>query len=64
MTCDPVGPQDIAVRLGVQRDTVIQWKVRGLLPDPQWVVSGNPCWNWETIEAWAKRTHRLRDITV
>lgn len=59
MTCDPVGPLDIAKRLNVQRDTVIQWKVRGLLPLPQWTVSGNPVWNWPDIEAWAKSTGRV-----
>jgi hypothetical protein len=36
------------------------WRHRGLLPEPKWVVSGQPAWNWVDVEAWAKRTGRLK----
>jgi predicted site-specific integrase-resolvase len=60
MTADPVGLVEIAERLGVKRQTANMWRFRGLLPDPPWVVSGQPCWAWETIEAWARETERLK----
>ena len=58
MACDPVGSDDIAQRLGVQRDTVKMWRHRGLMPEPKWWVSGRPCWNWPDIEKWAAVTGR------
>ena len=58
--CDPVGSSDIAARLDVQVATVKMWRHRGLLPEPEWTVSGRPCWNWSSIQAWASSTGRLR----
>lgn len=43
----PVGVAEIAERLGQRRQTVAQWKLRGKLPEPRWVVSGQPAWSWE-----------------
>jgi hypothetical protein len=57
--CDPVGASEIAERLSVQPLTVAKWKLRGHLPEPPWSISGNPCWNWAQIEAWARETGRL-----
>lgn len=57
--CDVVGAVDIAGRLGVKQQTVAQWKLRGLLPPPRWMVSGLPCWCWSDIETWAQATGRL-----
>jgi excisionase family DNA binding protein len=54
-----VGLADIAHRLGVSRATVDQWKWRGVMPKPTQLVSGRPAWNWEVIEAWARKTKRL-----
>jgi len=59
--CDPVGSDEIARRLGVERATVHMWRVRRLLPEPEHVVSGRPCWHWATVERWARETGRLRD---
>lgn len=59
MTFDPVGVAEIADRLGVRRQTVAVWKVRGLLPEPEATVSGGPCWQWATIEEWAREEGRL-----
>lgn len=55
----PVGIIEIAERLGVKRQTVDTWRLRGLLPEPRWTVGGRPCWDWTDIEAWAKETGRL-----
>lgn len=66
MSCQPVGEVDIARRLGVRQQTVAMWRLRsrkGEMPDPmpgpEWTVSGLPCWNWPTMEEWARRTKRL-----
>lgn len=56
----PVGAAEIASRLGVKPQTVHTWRQRGLVPDPPWSVSGQPAWDWPDIEAWARRTGRLR----
>lgn len=57
----PVGAAEIAVRLGVRPQTVHTWRHRKLMPQPRWTVSGQPAWNWPEIEAWARRTGRLRE---
>ena len=57
--CDPVGIAEIAERLGVKRQTAALWNYRGLLPEPPWVISGQPAWNWPDIKTWAKETGRL-----
>lgn len=59
MPDDPVGPEEIAERLGVRRDTVHKWRHRGVLPEPDWIISSLPVWEWETIRAWAENTGRL-----
>lgn len=59
MADDVVGITEIAERLGVQRKTAVMWRLRGRLPEPRWTVSGNPAWEWSTIEAWARATGRL-----
>lgn len=55
---EPVGVLEIADRLGVKQQTVAMWKYRGLLPEPKWVVSGSPAWDWKDIERWADETGR------
>lgn len=59
VAADPVGLSDIADRLGVKRQTAKDWKLRGLLPPPKWVVGGRPAWDWPQIEKWARKTGRL-----
>ncbi len=63
---DPVGLQEIADRLGVDRGTVNSWRSRSKdvrrvagMPKPDAVRTGTPLWSWRTIEAWATETKRL-----
>ena len=60
----PVGAAEIAARLGVRPQTVHTWRHRKLMPEPRWTVSGQPAWDWPEIEAWARRTGRLRESAV
>lgn len=55
----PLGPQEVATFLAVKRPTVQQWLFRGVLPDPDFIVSGFPAWKKRTIVRWAVQTHRL-----
>lgn len=57
----PVGAAEIAARLRVRPQTVHTWRHRKLMPAPRWTVSGQPAWEWATIEAWARSTGRLRE---
>lgn len=57
---DPVGPLEVADRLGVLPQTVRVWRTRNVLPPPRWVISRVPIWTWESdIEPWARETGRL-----
>lgn len=56
----PVGLSEIAAMLGVRRDTVDQWRSRGILPEPTWPsVGGRPAWRESVIRQWARETGRL-----
>lgn len=55
---EPVGVAEIADRLGLKRQTVAALNMGGRMPEPRWVVSGSPAWNWPDIRAWAKSTGR------
>lgn len=60
----PVGAAEIAARLGVRTQTVHTWRHRKLMPQPRWTVSAQPAWDWPEIEAWARRTGRVREGDV
>lgn len=47
------------MRLEVPVNTVHIWRVRGLLPEPQYTVHGSAAWEWNQIERWARKTGRL-----
>jgi hypothetical protein len=59
-----VGEKEIAGELDVKENTVHQWMVRRMLPEPDGFVSGNPAWQWETIEKWAWATGRMPDLRL
>lgn len=59
MIQDPVGVAEIADRLGVKRQTVAVWKVRGLLPEPDVQLAMGPLWAWPSIAKWARKTGRM-----
>jgi hypothetical protein len=56
---DVVGLLELAARLAVKRQTADQWRLRRLLPGPEFTVGGRPAWRWDVIEAWAAETGRL-----
>lgn len=55
---DLVGLVEIADLLEVERQTPRAWRLRGVLPDPDYVISGTPVWRRATIERWARDTGR------
>ncbi len=47
---------EIARHIGVQPDTVRNYRRHGLLPEPDFVdEGGHPRWYADTIRAWARR---------
>ena len=57
---DVVSLADIAARLTVEESTPRQWRVRGLLPEPDWTVGdGLPLWAWDTVTGWLAESGRL-----
>ncbi len=60
----PVGAAEIAARLQVNPHTVHTWRHRRLMREPRWTVSGQPAWDWAEVEAWARRTGRLRAADI
>lgn len=57
--CNPVGTSEIAELLGVEQRTVLQWRHRGLLPEPRWWVGNGPAWDWAAdVLPWAQQTGR------
>lgn len=57
--CMPVGVREIAQRLGSTSSAISQCLHRGEMPDPRWVVSGRPAWDWPDVEVWAVERGRL-----
>jgi hypothetical protein len=55
---EPVGLEELAARLGVERDTADKWRTRGVLPQPTWRVGGRPAWRWAVIVQWVRETGR------
>jgi hypothetical protein len=55
---DLVSTLEISQRLGVEKNTVHQWRYRGLFPEPDWQLSIGPVWKWATVARWAAKTGR------
>ena len=55
---DLVDRRLIAERLGVKVETVDQWRIREVMPPPDFPDLHSPVWHWTTIEDWAKATGR------
>lgn len=54
----PLGLSEIAQLCGVSRRTPEVWRARGVLPEPDGMVSGSPLWWRETVTTWATATGR------
>lgn len=62
---EPVGLEEVAARLGVERATADKWRTRGVLPQPTWRVGGRPAWRWAVIVQWTRETGRaIPDATA
>lgn len=44
--------EDIAADLGVEYETVVVYKARGKMPDPDAKVGHSPLWKRDTYERW------------
>lgn len=60
-----LGIQELAELFGKPTNTVRQWRQRGQLPPPDYMVSGTPIWERSTIDAWddGPRAYRTRVTT-
>jgi hypothetical protein len=50
-----VGIAEIARMVRARRQTVAQWRYRGLLPAPITELAMGPVWHKRDIEKWAKK---------
>lgn len=57
---DVVDSTEIARRLGVKRDTVLVWRQRQEMIEPDWFISGAPAWLWRRVKKWAEENGRGR----
>jgi predicted DNA-binding transcriptional regulator AlpA len=59
---DIVGAKEIAERIGRSHTTIVHSWHRRLkhFPRPIAVISAGKLWDWKEIEAWAKKTKRLK----
>lgn len=46
------GYAELAAHTEVSATLLRQWKVRGRLPEPDYLLSGSPGWEPETIVSW------------
>jgi predicted DNA-binding transcriptional regulator AlpA len=54
----PLGMPEVGELLDVARDTVAQWRQRGIFPAPELRIGGSPAWRRSTVIAWAESTGR------
>lgn len=53
------GPIEVAALADVKPATVLQWRARGVTPEPDAVISRVPLWLESTIVPWLRDTGRL-----
>jgi hypothetical protein len=53
-----VGLQEIRQIFRMNQPAITQWRVRGMLPEPNAIVSNRPIWRLETVIRWGRRTGR------
>ena len=57
---DLVSAEEIAERLGVEPNSVANWKRRDVgFPSPVKTLRRTAIWAWPDVEAWARETGRL-----
>lgn len=52
------GLKEFAQALGVSPMLARQWKRRGKLPEPDWVISGRPVWRADRAREWLRTQRR------
>ena len=59
---DIVGAHEIATRLkGAHTSIVHVWRLRHKdFPKPMRILQAGMLWDWKEVEAWARKTNRLR----
>ena len=57
------GIAEIAQAIGVTRQLVAQWRVRGKLPPPTEQLAAGPFWIAEDIEPWIEEQRAKREGT-
>jgi hypothetical protein len=57
-----VGLAEIAAMGDVQYRTVVMWRHRGILPEPDGTVTGTPLWRVHRIARWLEATGRMPEV--
>jgi hypothetical protein len=63
---DLVAPAELAALLGVSRDTLRTWRMRGQLPPPDFTLDGDRCpvWTLRRVRDWAAATGRTLEVSA
>ena len=59
-TKELMGIEEIAGYLGVKRQTVYQWQIRGILPAPDVELAHHRLYLHSTVHRWAQATGRIK----
>lgn len=52
------GVEDVAQHLEIEVMTAYQWRRRGKLPEPDYLVSGRPIWIADKFRRWVARERK------
>ncbi len=69
MALNLIGLQEIAKLLGISQATLRSWRHRGKLPKEDYIVSGNPVWEYKKFEQYVTQDswlqeHSNEEVTV